>query len=116
MALSGHRDGTIRAWRVDTGTPIAVFVPSRDKDWLVLTAGKFFASSDESWSKLTIVRGLEVYSIVPVARLLNRPDIVKEILGGDPQNKVDESAAGIDLNEAISPNVRPDPLSIMADQ
>ena len=50
---------------------------------------------------LTVVRGLEVYSIDQFYQTLYRPDLVREKLAGDPDGKVRAAAAKLDLAKLI---------------
>jgi len=67
-----------------------------DGQWLRVTPEGFFDSSPDGAKNLTVVRGLEVFSIDQFFSQLHRPDLVREKLAGDPQGKVREAAAKLD--------------------
>ncbi len=45
---------------------------------------------------------MEVFSVDQVYQALYRPDLVREKLAGDPQGKVREAAAKLDLNKVVA--------------
>jgi hypothetical protein len=69
-------------------------------EWLEITPEGFFDASPNGATLLSIVRGLDVYSIDRFYDTLHRPDLVREKLAGDPQGKVREAAAKVDLTKA----------------
>jgi hypothetical protein len=71
-------------------------------EWLEITPEGFFDASPNGATLLSIVRGLDVYSIDQFYDTLHRPDLVREKLAGDPQGKVREAAAKVDLTKAVA--------------
>jgi hypothetical protein len=65
-------------------------------EWLAVTPEGFFDASAKGADMLTIVRGLEVFSIEPFRQVLLRPDLVREKLAGDPDGKVREAVATLE--------------------
>ncbi|WP_020181491.1 caspase family protein [Methylopila sp. M107] len=72
-----------------------------DSSWVTVTPEGFFFGSPEGMKNLNVIRGLDVYSIDQVKQELYRPDLVREKLAGDPDGKVREAAARLDLNEIL---------------
>jgi WD40 repeat protein len=105
--VSGSADGTLRRWSAD-GQPLAITINKLDGDWLILTPEGFFdASSPKAAQSLNVVRGLDSYSIDQFYNQLYRPDLVREKLAGDPQGKVREAAAKLDLTKAVASGSAP---------
>lgn len=99
--ISGNEDGTFKIWSVISGELIASFTATASGEWLVLTPEGFFNASPNAGGLLSIVQGLEVYSIDQVYQSLYRPDLVREKLAGDPRDLVREAAAQLDLGKVI---------------
>ena len=66
-----------------------------------MTPEGFFTASPDGHKLLSIVRGLEVFSIDQFYQVLYRPDLVREKLAGDPDGKVRDAAAKLDLAKLI---------------
>jgi WD40 repeat protein len=88
--------GVVRHWNRSTGALLLTIVSFGDGQWLRVTPEGFFDSSPDGAKNLTVVRGLEVFSIDQFFSQLHRPDLVREKLAGDPQGKVREAAAKLD--------------------
>lgn len=99
--LSGSSDSTIRVWSAATGQHLASLFGSPQGEWLVMTPEGFFDASAKGADMLTVVRGLEVYSIDQFYQVLYRPDLVREKLAGDPNGKVRQAAAKLDLAKLL---------------
>ncbi len=98
--ISGSGDGTIKIWSAKTGQLLVTSLRVRD-DWITITPEGFFASSKGGARILTVVRGYEIFGIDQFYQALYRPDLVREKLAGDPEGKVREAAATLDLDKII---------------
>ena len=106
--LSGSEDTTVRVWNVQTGELLATMIATRDGEWLILTQEGFFnASSPVAGKLLSVVRGYETYGVDHFWQALYRPDLVKEKLAGDPNGKVKEAAAKLDLDKILDSGQAP---------
>jgi WD40 repeat protein len=107
--LSGSDDTTVRLWDSATGALLASLIASRDGEWLAITPEGFFAASLNGAKLLSVARGIEIFSIDQFYQVLYRPDLVREKLAGDPNGKVKEAAAKLDLGKLLdsgrAPNV-----------
>ena len=72
-----------------------------------MTPEGFFDASPNGSRYLTVVRGLDVYSIDQFYDRLYRPDLVREKMAGDPQGKVKDAATKLDLSKAIASGAAP---------
>jgi WD40 repeat protein/uncharacterized caspase-like protein len=112
LALSGQRivsngnDG-LRIWDTATGALLVSYILTADGEWIAITPEGFFDASERGAEALSIVRGLELYSIDQFYDALHRPDLVHEKLAGDPQGKVREAAAKLDLSKAVASGSAP---------
>jgi WD40 repeat protein len=98
---SGSRDGTVYLRNTDTGELIATFI-GLGNEWIVMTPEGFFnVSSSAATHILSVVRGLESFGIEQFYQVLFRPDLVQEKLAGDPNGKVKEAAAKLDLQKLL---------------
>ena len=96
----GH--GAIEVLRSETGELLASLIALPGGEWVTITPEGFFDASEKGAQALTVVRGLEVYSVEQVYQALYRPDLVREKLAGDPHGKVREAAAKLDLAKVIA--------------
>jgi WD40 repeat protein len=94
--------GLIRHWDGNSGALLVTIVRFGDGEWLRVTPEGFFDSSPDGGKYLTVVRGLEIYSIDRLIDQLNRPDLIPEKLAGDPQGKVQQATAKLDLTKAVA--------------
>ena len=99
--ISGSYDTTARVWNAETGDLLAIFLTANGDEWLTITPEGFFDASSKGAEMLTVVRGLEVYGIDQFYQTLYRPDLVREKLAGDPDGKVRDAAAKLDLAKLI---------------
>ncbi|HEY1244687.1 MAG TPA: caspase family protein, partial [Hyphomicrobiaceae bacterium] len=111
--ISGSDDTTARVWDTATGELLAILLTrprtrTRSGEWLVITPEGFFDASTRGAEMLTVVRGLQVFSIDQFYQGLYRPDLVREKLAGDPDGKVRAAAARLDLAKLIDTGRAPD--------
>ena len=99
--LSGSWDRTLRIWSPSTGQVLATLVSSPSREWLAMTPAGFYAASERSPNLLSIARGLEATSVAQVADHLYRPDIVEQLLKGDPLLKYEEAASQLHLYKIL---------------
>ena len=104
---SAGRDGTVRIWSTD-GKHVATVASEDGKSWITITPEGFFTTSSDGAGALHLVRGMEVLAIEQVYDALHRPDLVREALAGDPNGKVKEAAARLDLDKVIRSGLPPD--------
>jgi WD40 repeat protein len=112
FALDGQRivssagDG-LKIWSTATGELLASYLLAEDGEWVLITPEGYFDTSAAQAKMLSVVRGLDIYSIDQVYQSLYRPDLVREKLAGDPQGKVKEAAARLDLGKVIASGSAP---------
>jgi hypothetical protein len=99
--VTASADTSIRLWDPGTGELRATLIATRDGEWLTITPEGFFVASPSGSKVLAIVRGLEVFSIDQFYQVLYRPDLVREKLAGDPDGKVKDAAAKLDLAKLL---------------
>lgn len=106
-------DSTVRFWSIESGDPLATYVSGGKTsepdtwEWLMITPEGFFAGSKNGHRLLNIVRGLEVYSVDQFFDALYDPDLVREKLSGDPENKVLKAAEKLDLEKILETGAAP---------
>jgi WD40 repeat protein len=100
LVLSGSDDSTIKIWNVVTGaTLVTLFASPDSEEWLAMTPEGFFATSAKGTEMLGVVRGLEAFSIMQFYDHLYRPDLIEQLLKGDPLGKYKDAASKINLEE-----------------
>jgi WD40 repeat protein len=107
QVISGHADGSVAVWNSATGALVVTLVASADGEWVAITPEGFFDASPKGSALLHVVNGLEVVSIDQVFQNLFRPDLVREKLAGDPQGKVRDAAAKLDLAKILASGAPP---------
>ena len=95
-------------WDLETGERLVAIIKSPSDDWLAITPEGFFAASERGADILSVVRGLDVWSIDQFYQSLYRPDLVREKLAGDPRGLVREAAANRDLGKVLATGSAPD--------
>jgi WD40 repeat protein/uncharacterized caspase-like protein/uncharacterized protein YecT (DUF1311 family) len=106
--VSLRDDGTIQHWDARTGALIATRMQLGNGEWVVTTPEGFFdTSSPTAAANLSVVKGLQVFSIDQFYNALYRPDLVREKLAGDPSGKVRDAAAKLDFDKVIATGAAP---------
>jgi hypothetical protein len=82
---TGSQDTTIRIWSVRTGELLALLLAGPDGGWLTVTRKGFYIASPKGAPKLSIVRGLNVYSLAQLPAALKSTELVKTALADDSQ-------------------------------
>ena len=99
--LSGSLDSTIRLWKTESGELLATMIASPDGEWLAITPVGFFAGSPKGSELISVVRGLKVYSAMQFFDALYRPDLVEELLKGDPNGRYKNAVAELSLEKIL---------------
>jgi hypothetical protein len=99
--LSGSADTTIRLWDAATGAQLTMLFGVGDGQWLTMTPAGFFAASRKSTEVVNVVRGLERYSVMQFYDHLHRPDLVAELLKGDPLSLYRFAARRLNLERIL---------------
>ena len=86
---------------------LATYVVSRDSQWLAITPEGFFDASPDGAKTLSIVRGLDVFSIDQFYDNLHRPDLLQQKLAGDPQGKVRTAGLQLSLPKVVASGKAP---------
>jgi WD40 repeat protein len=107
--ISGSLDGTIRYWDRTDGRWLATFAPTPEGRWIVLTGRGFFAGSADGGALINLVRGLQSVSAAQLRDQLSRPDLVEQLLKGDPAHRYRDAALDLDklFDAALSSGERP---------
>jgi len=85
--VSGSNDATIRIWNINTGYHIVLL--SDKEEWIVYDQDGYFDSSRHGGSLISIIKGLEAYTIDQFALKNNRPDLLLKKTGYADQNMID---------------------------
>ena len=109
---TGSIDGTVRLWDAATGRELALFSAFGDGSRIALTPEGFFSASDGGARHLHLVRGFETMPLEQLYDALYRPDLVREALAGDPNGKVAEAAAKLDLEKVTASGLAPRVLEL----
>jgi WD40 repeat protein/uncharacterized caspase-like protein len=107
IVSSGWEDG-LKIWDAESGQLLLTVFLTADGDWLKVTPEGFFDASPEGTKALSVVHGLESYSIDQFYQSLYRPDLVREKLAGDPRGLVRQAAANLDLSKVIASGDAPE--------
>lgn len=105
LLVSAGGDGEVRITPIarEAGPLVSLIagrIGGRD-EWLALTPEGFFDASSQGADRLSIVRGLEVFSIDQFYQRLYRPDLVREKLAGDPEGKGQDASDKLDLAKLL---------------
>ncbi len=89
-------------WDLASGERLVTIIKSANDQWLAITPEGFFAASEHGAEMLSVVRGIDVWSIDQFYQSLYRPDLVREKLAGDPRGLVRQAAAQLDLTKVLA--------------
>jgi WD40 repeat protein len=102
------QDHTVRLSNPGTGDLLTGINATRDSEWLALSPEGFFAASGERADRmLSVVSGLKLTTIGQVRQSLFNPDLVREVLAGDPNGEVHKAAEFINLEKVIDSGPAP---------
>ena len=105
--LSGSWDRTVRIWSVQTGELLVTMIGEADGEWLAITPKGFFAASRRGTAMLGVVRGLEPFSVMQFYDHLYRPDLIEQVLKGDPEGKYADAASKLNLEKILNSGSAP---------
>jgi WD40 repeat protein len=97
----------VRIWNQTTGELLATLLDARKEEWLTITPAGYFAAPPHGTEALSIVRGLEPYSVMQFYDHLHRPDLVEERLKGDPESKYKDAVRRINLERILDSGPAP---------
>jgi len=100
--LSGSRDGTVRLWNASTGQLLASLIGRLDGQWLAITPAGLFDASDGALDMVSVVRRLDVFSSGQFRDQLQRKDLLRELLSGDPLFTYAKSAEHLNLELVLA--------------
>ncbi|WP_247370461.1 caspase family protein [Bradyrhizobium sp. CW10] len=105
--LSGNLDGMVHISDLGTGQLLSSLLGGADGEWLTITQKGFFAASRKGTEALNIVRRLEAYSVMQFYDHLHRPDLVEEVLKGDPEFKYVDASRRLNLEMILESGPAP---------
>ncbi len=97
----------VRIWNQATGELLVTLLDAPKDEWLAITPAGFFAAPPHGTEALSIVRGLEPYSVMQFYDHLHRPDLIEERLKGDPESKHKDAARRINLERILDSGPAP---------
>jgi WD40 repeat protein len=100
-------EGYMPVYSTADGAQIATLFATADDQWLTLTPAGFFAASPKGTDVMNVVRGLEPYSVLQFYEHLYRPDLVAELLRGDPEGKYKSAANQLNLEKILDSGPAP---------
>jgi hypothetical protein len=80
---------------------MATSAATADGRWVILTEAGFFAGSADSDALVNVVRGLQSVSASQLRDYLYRPDLVEQLLKGDPEHRYRDAARRLDLDKIL---------------
>jgi len=111
--VSASSDATLKLWDVEYGSLLLTLVGAsadngdEESSWLAMTPEGFFAASAHGSKLLHVAQGIDVIGIDQIFDTLYRPDLVREKLAGDPNNKVLLAAQKLDLRKVLESGAPP---------
>jgi WD40 repeat protein len=109
VLFSGSSDGVLRIWDIGTGRALAALVGGGDGGALALTPHGFFLVDGEGKGAayLKVVDRLDVYDVRQFYQALYRPELVSEVLRGDPEGKYEVAAGELNLRKILESGPAP---------
>jgi WD40 repeat protein len=106
-------------WDVESGAQLVAAYPggvepetqvlpgALDFDWVSMTPEGFFSAAPRASDLISVVRGLQPYSVEQVWQSLYNPDLLREKLAGDPDNEVEQASKVTNLEKVLSSGTPP---------
>jgi len=96
--VSASYDGTIKYWSSDTGKCVATTIMSADGHWVTVSDSGFYSGDADGADMLSFSRGFSARAASQFRSELHRPDLIAELLKGDPNRRYAAAAKQLDLN------------------
>ncbi len=109
LAVIAQSSGLMTIHAAETGDVLAYALADEAGEWVVLTPEGFFAASENGAKLVSVSTGLRAVAVDQVYQALYRPDLVRAKLAGDPDGKVQQAAAGLDLSSVLGSGPAPVP-------
>ena len=104
--VSTADDGT-KVWSIPRRALAASLYTSPGDDWVTMTPAGFFAGGRRSENLISVVHGLDSFSVQHFFETLYRPDLVEEELNEDPDAKHAIAAASLSLTKILLSGTAP---------
>jgi WD40 repeat protein len=111
--VSGSDDQTVRLWDIKTRALLATLFRGSDGEWVIWTPEGFFAGSEKGAERVGwhINQGPDkearYVTGAQLRKVFFRPDLVAEKIKGDPNGKVSDAAAKINIKELLRRSIAP---------
>jgi WD40 repeat protein len=99
MLVSASRDGTIKYWDAATTKEVASIIVGNDGHWVVVSPSGLFAGNGGETTLLNFARGAGARPASDFKAQLYKPDLIAELLKGDPNHRYATAAKQIDLKK-----------------
>ena len=99
MTVSASRDGTIKYWETQSGKEIATILVANDGRWAVVSPSGLFAGNVAETNLFGFARGLNARPASDFKEQLYKPDLIAELLKGDPNHRYAAAAKQLDLKK-----------------
>jgi WD40 repeat protein len=97
-ALTTSYDGTVKLWDMASGTLLANMVGFDTGQWLTITPEGYFDASERGAKSVSAVRGFEIRSVDQLFQALFRPDLLRQKLSNDFDDRLRIALAANKLN------------------
>jgi WD40 repeat protein len=97
--ISASHDGTIKYWDSQTGKELASIIVTTDGHWVVLSPSGLFSGNAGDSNLFNLARGLSARPSADFREALYKPDLIAELLKGDPSHRYAAAAKQVDLEK-----------------
>ena len=97
-ALTTSYDGTVKLWDTASGTLLANMVGFDGGQWLTMTPEGYFDASEGGAKLVSAVRGFEVRAVDQLFQALFRPDLLRQKMSNDFDDRLRVALAANKLN------------------
>jgi len=99
MIISASRDGSIKYWDAETAREIATILVDNNGHWAVLSPSGLFSGNGADANLFSLSRGMNARVASDFKAQLEKPDLIAELLKGDPNRRYAMAAAQMDLKK-----------------
>jgi WD40 repeat protein/tetratricopeptide (TPR) repeat protein len=103
QVVTGGSDGKVIIWDTASGARLVTFWGAVGGEWLAMTPEGFFKSSPNGAELFSVQLGTEHYSLTQFRERLQRPDLVEELLKGDPKEKYKDAVLVLNTQSLLKP-------------
>ncbi len=107
IVIGAGAPGGVRIWDANIGRKLLMLLGRTTASWLALSEDGFLAGTDQGLKNAHVSSGTAIFDINQFRDHLYRPDLVEELLKGDPEGKYQDAASKLNLGKILDSGPAP---------